>query len=291
MASPQKYEPMLSIDNNDGVDESFIKAVNYLRTAVTAPEAQPYLEVVAPATLPEVSFFCCRVWLMLMSGLHNVLCMWYWYLNICLFYAMQISQMVHHYHKGYTFEAETNGQVFTVTVPIGGVEEGQKFSVPFPSGQDGYSGVARPRSSVPGGHWKDDVCACCGLGLCHTVLWNTWCCPLSEFFNCQYRYPEWKIPNPAFSAHANFHPLFFHSYAWTSNASSQAHLDSRCWWHYCPDSIDIPYTILDWYNYLDPHQLRPVPPTFLSRWIQATNGCLLQCKLSLPGCSSCVCHL
>ena len=46
---------------------------------------------------------------------------------------MQISQMVHHYHKGYTFEAETNGQVFTVTVPIGGVEEGQKFSVPFPS--------------------------------------------------------------------------------------------------------------------------------------------------------------
>ena len=73
MASPQKYEPMLSIDNNDGVDESFIKAVNYLRTAVTAPEAQPYLEVVAPATLPEVS--CCRVWLMMMSGLHNVLCM------------------------------------------------------------------------------------------------------------------------------------------------------------------------------------------------------------------------
>eukprot|EP01083_Nonionella_stella_P079463 218079_1 len=90
----------------------------------------------------------------------------------------QISQMIHHYHKGYTFEAETNGQLFTVTVPIGGVEEGQKFSVPFPSGQDGYSGVAEPRSRVPAGYWKDDVCACCGLGLCHTVLWNAWCCPL-----------------------------------------------------------------------------------------------------------------
>ena len=69
MASPQKYEPMLSIDNNNGVgvdESSFIATA----TAVTAPEAQPYLEVVAPATLPEVScngavfLLCCRVWLM-----------------------------------------------------------------------------------------------------------------------------------------------------------------------------------------------------------------------------------
>ena len=37
---------------------------------------------------------------------------------------------------------------------MGGVEEGQKFSVPFPAGSDGYSGAAIPRAPVPVGHWK-----------------------------------------------------------------------------------------------------------------------------------------
>ena len=37
---------------------------------------------------------------------------------------------------------------------MGGVEQGQKFSVPFPAGANGYSGAAIPRSSVPVGHWK-----------------------------------------------------------------------------------------------------------------------------------------
>ena len=39
-------------------------------------------------------------------------------------------------------------------VPVGGVEEGQTFSVPFPAGSNDYSGAAIPRSSVPVGHWK-----------------------------------------------------------------------------------------------------------------------------------------
>jgi len=96
------------------------------------PEGRPYLEVVAPATLPE----------------------------------------------RYTFEADVNGQSFTVRVPTGGVEEGQKFNVPFPAGSDGYSGAAIPRASVPVGHWKDDLCACFRHGICHSVLWNACCCPL-----------------------------------------------------------------------------------------------------------------
>ncbi|KAL7536682.1 hypothetical protein ACHAXR_007331, partial [Thalassiosira sp. AJA248-18] len=41
--------------------------------------------------------------------------------------------------EGYTFEAEANGHSFTVKVPVGGVEEGQKLSVPFPAGSNGYS--------------------------------------------------------------------------------------------------------------------------------------------------------
>jgi len=126
-----KYTPVAvpvtgSGDNN--LDEQFIA------TAVDTPasEAQPYLEVVAPATLPE----------------------------------------------GYTFEAEANGHSFTVKVPVGGVEEGQKFSVPFPAGANGYSGSAIPRASVPVGHWKDELCDCCKLGAIHPAVWNACCCPL-----------------------------------------------------------------------------------------------------------------
>lgn len=58
--------------------------------------------------------------------------------------------------QGYTFEAEANGHTFNVTVPMGGVEEGQRFSVPFnaPGLSSGFAGAAVPRASVPVGHWK-----------------------------------------------------------------------------------------------------------------------------------------
>lgn len=80
--------------------------------------------------------------------------------------------------QGYTFDAEANGHSFKVTVPVGGVEEGQKFSVPFPAGANGYSGAAIPRASVPVGHWKDGLCDCCQHGLIHPALWNACCCPM-----------------------------------------------------------------------------------------------------------------
>ena len=47
--------------------------------------------------------------------------------------------------QGYNFEAEANGHHFTVKVPVGGVEQGQKFSVPFPAGANGYSGAFESR--------------------------------------------------------------------------------------------------------------------------------------------------
>jgi len=58
--------------------------------------------------------------------------------------------------QGYTFEAEANGHTFNVTVPMGGVEAGQRFSVPFnaPGLSSGFAGAAVPRASVPVGHWK-----------------------------------------------------------------------------------------------------------------------------------------
>lgn len=119
-----KYEPVAAVPVEGGdVDYGLDKAITIT--------GQPYLEVVAPATLPE----------------------------------------------GYTFEAQSNGHAFTVTVPVGGVEEGQKFTVPFPTGATGSSGAAVPHASVHVGFWKDGLCDCCVHGCFHPVLWNACCCP------------------------------------------------------------------------------------------------------------------
>ncbi|KAL7520868.1 hypothetical protein ACHAWX_006832 [Stephanocyclus meneghinianus] len=56
--------------------------------------------------------------------------------------------------EGYTFEAEANGKTITVTVPKGGVQAGQTFSVPLDSQSNAYAGASAPPSSVPVGHWK-----------------------------------------------------------------------------------------------------------------------------------------
>jgi Cys-rich protein (TIGR01571 family) len=111
-----------------GEDESFIATATAVVTP-RPPEARAFVEVVAPATLPE----------------------------------------------GYTFEAQADGQPFTVTVPMGGVEEGLKFQVPVPSGS---RVLPASSSSVPVGHWKDDLCACCGLGCFHPSLCMAYCCPM-----------------------------------------------------------------------------------------------------------------
>lgn len=87
--------------------------------------------------------------------------------------------------EGYTFDAEANGRVFRVTVPAGGVEEGQAFRVPFPPDENEHLGVADSvpvpvpvQDAVPMGEWRDGLCDCCTLGVVHPVLWNAWCCPL-----------------------------------------------------------------------------------------------------------------
>jgi len=47
-------------------------------------------------------------------------------------------------------------RVLKVTVPPGGVEEGQKFEIPFPQQhlETMMSGV-----SIPVGHWRDGLCS------------------------------------------------------------------------------------------------------------------------------------
>lgn len=129
-----KYTPVAVPVSGDVGDENPLSEGLIAATPVNVPpsEGRPYLEVVAPATLPE----------------------------------------------GFTFDAEANGRTFPVTVPAGGVVEGQKFSVPFPDEFDGFSGVAIRGTTVPEGYWKDDLCACFRHGLCHPSLWNACCCPM-----------------------------------------------------------------------------------------------------------------
>ena len=92
MTASQKYEP---VSASPGLQESFVAKA----TAVNSPTAiaEPYLEVVAPATLPEVS-------LQYKYALNRVSFM-------SLYYHFVESQ-------GYTFEAEVNGRTCAVTVPM-----------------------------------------------------------------------------------------------------------------------------------------------------------------------------
>lgn len=80
--------------------------------------------------------------------------------------------------EGYKFDTDYDGQSFSVEVPVGGVEKGQKFSVPFPAAADDYSGSAISNATGTMGQWKDSLCDCCQLGCCHPTFWNAWFCPL-----------------------------------------------------------------------------------------------------------------
>ena len=57
--------------------------------------------------------------------------------------------------EGYTFDVDIDGTTTSVTVPKGGVEEGQSFTIPMmllPSMQ-----VGLPRVNVPVGQWRDGL--------------------------------------------------------------------------------------------------------------------------------------
>jgi len=81
--------------------------------------------------------------------------------------------------EGYKFDAQMGETTLTVTVPKGGVEEGQKFSVPFPQGSTSVDeSLLHHRINVPVGQWKDGFFSCFRNGLCHAMLCNSFFCPL-----------------------------------------------------------------------------------------------------------------
>jgi len=77
--------------------------------------------------------------------------------------------------EGYRLDTQVGDRVITVAIPPGGVEKGQKFSVPMsPDSASGSKGVQK--SHVPVGHWKDGLCDCFRYGLFHASLCTScWC--------------------------------------------------------------------------------------------------------------------
>eukprot|EP00553_Chaetoceros_curvisetus_P008322 CAMPEP_0204630950 /NCGR_PEP_ID=MMETSP0717-20131115/21633_1 /ASSEMBLY_ACC=CAM_ASM_000666 /TAXON_ID=230516 /ORGANISM="Chaetoceros curvisetus" /LENGTH=260 /DNA_ID=CAMNT_0051648377 /DNA_START=49 /DNA_END=831 /DNA_ORIENTATION=+ len=72
-------------------------------------------------------------------------------------------------NEGFVFDAIHNGVVFPVTVPAGGVKEGEVIQVPFKPLSDTIS------SGSPG-KWKDDIFACSRYGIFHPSFLYACCC-------------------------------------------------------------------------------------------------------------------
>jgi Cys-rich protein (TIGR01571 family) len=83
--------------------------------------------------------------------------------------------------EGYKMDVQVGSRTFGVTVPPGGVSEGQTFQVPLPGGASNENlsnlSMATARVAVPVGQWRDGICDCFSQGPCHPVLWNAFLCP------------------------------------------------------------------------------------------------------------------
>jgi hypothetical protein len=82
--------------------------------------------------------------------------------------------------EGYQFPVTVANRTFMVTVPKGGCQERQTFSVPLPREED----CIHPRVQVPVGHWKDGFWDLFQYGYCHVTVLNSCCCVPSELVSC-----------------------------------------------------------------------------------------------------------
>mmetsp|Transcript_53493 Transcript_53493/g.64515 ORF Transcript_53493/g.64515 Transcript_53493/m.64515 type:complete len:301 (-) Transcript_53493:150-1052(-) len=81
--------------------------------------------------------------------------------------------------EGYEFDAQVGNRVFSIKVPRGGVERGQKFTVTLPGGSDSLTDtMCHPRTSIPTGAWRDGLCDCFKHGIIHPIIFNGFLCPL-----------------------------------------------------------------------------------------------------------------
>jgi len=66
--------------------------------------------------------------------------------------------------EGYNLQVTLNGSNATVTVPLGGVKEGQSFTAVVQE----PGGVVH---NIPSGKWRDGLCDCCANGFCQAMCW------------------------------------------------------------------------------------------------------------------------
>ena len=90
--------------------------------------------------------------------------------------------------EGYQFRVTLGGsRTMMVTVPPGGVEQGQKWSVPL---QDSDTAAAASHCAnvfqqpsgvhIPVGHWRDSLFGVFNYGLCHPHWWTALTCSLCK---------------------------------------------------------------------------------------------------------------
>jgi len=89
--------------------------------------------------------------------------------------------------EGYSFRATLGNKSFYVTVPRGGVEEGQTFLAPWPDFFDDRLILESNDLEIPRGDWRDGLCNCFVNGVCHPVPWNSLCFPLIAIFQVMTR--------------------------------------------------------------------------------------------------------
>jgi hypothetical protein len=80
--------------------------------------------------------------------------------------------------EGYELPVQLGSLQFKVKVPLGGIEQGQAFSVPIP-----LESTVQPVStvsSIPVGAWRDSECDCFNYGLCHPHIWTSYLCTLCK---------------------------------------------------------------------------------------------------------------
>ena len=106
--------------------------------------------------------------------------------------------------EGYEFMAALGDRTVKVVVPPGGVEQGQKFEVPFPQ----HLETALTGVSVPVGHWRDGILDIFHYGVCHPACWTSSACHLRTYKLRQATRPcAAVIVRPIFRTRPLTHPL------------------------------------------------------------------------------------
>lgn len=86
--------------------------------------------------------------------------------------------------EGYQFDVNVDGKAITVKVPVGGVEKGEAFDIPYPLDEDKEdetimlaqgTSTDEEEDTVPQGRWRRSLCSCCDV-LTQATFFMGFCC-------------------------------------------------------------------------------------------------------------------